>query len=514
MLFKKIICIVLSLTLLCLAGCGKDNDKTDNKGNGSDESTASYEIQLLFCQNDTLNPYKTISKLNSELAPLIFDPLLTLDDKFEVTHRLASSVKTEGNICTVTLRDSVFSDGSYVTASDVIYSYNLANENDLYSKLFYEVSGVYAENDKTIIFNLTKNDPYFEKLLTFPILKEGSDQLKNEDNVELTPIGCGRFVYDPENSCFIPNKYYYNKLTNIEKIKLINAPDNESMKHYVEVGATDIYYSNAGDGSIIRMSGKKKNANLTNLVYIGINHDYGLLKNPQLRYAISTAVNRDDLVKTAFYTNAKPATGFFHPDWSETSSYQTLLTDADLKISVENLERIGYNNLDKNGYRLTGNDTPLTLSLLVNNENPTRLTAAELIADQLKAVGIKLDINAVDSATYYSALGSGSFQLYLGEIKLLPNMDMSSLLLPGGSAAYGLGSIATSDDGASYVDVFSRFYSGENSIIDLAPALLASMPIIPLLYRSSVLFYSDKIEDVGNISNSDIFLSLEDYKFK
>ena len=93
-------------------------------------------------------------------------------------------------------------------------------------------------------------------------------------------------------------------------------------------------------------------------------------------------------------------------------------------------------------------------------------------------------------------------------------MDMGSLLMPGGSAAYGLGSVGLTDDGTSYVNVLSNFYSGANSIVDVAPALLASMPIIPLLYRSSVMFYSDKIEDIGDISSSDIFLSLEDYKFK
>lgn len=514
MLFKKLTCIFLSLTLLCLVGCGKGNNKNDDNSSGKSEAENVYEMQLLFCANDTLNPYKTISKLNSELSFLLFDPLLTLDNNFEIVYRLASSVKTEGNICTVTLRSAVFSDAATVTSADVIYSYNLAKSSSLYSQLFYEVSSVYAEGDSTVVFNLTRNDPYFAKLLTFPILKEGSDSLKNEDNVEIPPIGCGRFVYDPENTQLIPNKYYYNKSGNVEKIKLTNAPDNESMKHYVEVGATDIYYSDANDGTIIRMSGKKESANLNSLVYIGINHNYTPLRSSQLRYALSTAVDRDDLVKTAFYTNAKPATGFFHPDWSEVSSYQTLNTDANLKISIENLERIGYNNLDKNGYRLNENGNPLTLTLLVNEENPTRITAANMIVDQFKAVGIKLIANPVNSDTYYRALRSGNYQLYLGEVKLLPNMDISSLVIPGGSAAYGITSSALANESASYHDLLSGFYSGENSIVDVAPALLSAMPIIPLLYRSSVIFYSDKIADIGDTSSYDVYLSIGNYKFK
>lgn len=515
MKLRKIICILLSLLMLFLIGCGKQKDKNADKNNNDKNPTVSlYEMQLLFCENDTLNPYKTISKLNLELGLLLFEPLLTVDDNFETVNRLASSVSLEGNTCTVTLRNAVFSDATKVTADDVVYSSNLAKSSNLYSPLFYEVASVTAADQSTVVFTLTRHDPYFAKLLTFPILKSGSDNLRNEDNVELPPIGCGKFVFDTDGKNLIPNKYYYSQDNNISRIKLINAPDSESMKHYVEVGATDIYYSDKNDGSIIRMSGKKQNVNLNNLVYLGVNHSYAPLRSPALRYAISTAIDRDDLVKMAFYTNAKAATGFFHPDWAEVSSYQTLLTDADLKISVENLERIGYNSLDKNGYRINQNGNPLTFTLLVNEENPIKLIAANLIAEQLKAAGIKIVVNAVSKNNYYRALNSGSYQLYLGEVGFLPNMDISSLVVPGGSASYGINRYVNPDGAASYVDVVSGLYSGQNTITDVAPALLAAMPVIPLVYRSSVVFYSDRIDSIGDISGFNIFLSIGNYKFK
>ena len=517
-ILKKATALFLALLLIFAVGCkAEDTGKDNSQDKPSDTSApSSGKLQLLYCENDTFNPYRTISKLNSELSLLLFDSLVKLDDNFEIHWSLAKSAKTEGNICTVTLKDALFSDSSTVTSDDVVYSYNLARQSAQYSHLLYEVASVSAADSKTVVFTLSKQDINFAKLLTFPILKANSDTLKNEDNVELPPIGSGRFVLNESHTGLQPNKNHFSGSSNITEISLINAPGNESMKHYVEVGATDIYYADSKDDGLIRMSGKKKSVNLNNLVYLGINHNYAPLKSNLLRYAISSAIDRSKLVSSAFYSNAVSATGFFHPNWKEVSGYQTILPGADLKISIENLENIGYNSLDKSGYRKSSSGNIVELSLLVNKDSPSKLTAASLIAEQLKAAGIKININAVDTASYYSALSSGSFQLYVGEVKLPANMDIGPLVLAGGSAAYGMVYGAPTgefDIETSYISVVNGLYNGTNTFADAAAALLSSMPIIPLVYRSSLVFYSGDISDIGEVSASDIFFSVNDYKF-
>ena len=139
-MIKKIICIALTVLMLILTGC-KDNDTTSggSKPQGSAPIAASAELQLLYCANDTINPYKTISKLNAELGLLMFDSLVKYNNNFETVYSLASNIKTEDKVCTVALRNAYFSDGSKVTADDVIYSYNLAKESSRFKDLFYEV---------------------------------------------------------------------------------------------------------------------------------------------------------------------------------------------------------------------------------------------------------------------------------------------------------------------------------------------------------------------------------------
>ncbi len=528
---KKIIALVLIFALIVsLAACG--NEEGANSGEqGKNPATVIETVgsfTLLYCENDTMNPYKTISKLNAELGTLLFDPLFVVDNSLGAQKVLAADITTNEKVHTVTLKDTSFSDGSPLTAADVIYSYELAKTSERYSFLFYEVVSVEATDDKTVVFTLDRYDNYFKNLLYFPIIKSGSDQLKNEDNVELPPIGTGRFVFAQNLEKLVPNQNRLDKLSNISEISLINAPDDESMAHYVEVGATDIYYADRGDDAIIRMSGHKSTVNTTNLVYLGINHYYGPLKSEYLRYAISSAISRERLVKAAFYTNGVCAQGFYHPEFEETAGYQSIQSSANLKISIENLANIGYNNMNEEGFLVNSKGNPLELSLLVNADNQSKMTAASLLAQQLAEAGIKLTIDSVDKATYFARLRDGHFQLYLGEVKLLPNMDMSSLVLSGGSAAYGIisDSVVSSPEEehtevqtyfspeTSYISVIRGLSQGTNSTIDAASALLSSMPVIPLLWRSSIVFYSDEITDIGEASAYDIFLSADSYKFK
>ena len=532
MRFKTLICTVLMLCLV-LTACGKGDapskDSSSNKSESATKSSRDY-LTLLYSNADSFNPYTVKTDTNRQIVKLLYEPLVKVNDRFEAVNSVASSVEVKGNVCTVSLKLIKFSDGTELTAEDVVYSCELARNSETgYKDKLYEVQSVKADG-KNVIFTLTKNDPYFANVLDFPIIKKGSDKLTNSDSVSLPPIGCGRFKLNETLDGLVENKYYKGKIENIKKIKLINAPDTESVAHYTEIGAADMYYTEISDGQITRMSGNRAEVNLNNLVYIGINQNYAPLNQANLRQAISSAVDRTKLCKTAYYNNALPATGFFHPSWKETSSVQNLQINANEEITVENLEEIGYNKLDGEGVRVNSNGTPLKFTLLVNSENRIRVLAANTIASQLKAVGISITVIERPYEQYLSALQSGSFQLYLGEIKLTDNMDISPLLTSGGSLGFGMPNIgATSTEGKEETDgetqeetvtvsqrsssetVLKEFYNSNATIKDVAAVLQTDMPVVPLCYRTGVLFYNKNIKNVKNSSSGDIYFSIESY---
>ncbi len=519
MKFLKAIGVLLAITLT-LAGCKGGSNTTSEQNKANTGKIKSY-ITLLYSASDTFNPYTANTDTNRQLCRLIYEPLVKTDNEYNAVYCLAQTVTTEGKSCTVVLKDTLFSDGSSVTADDVVYSYNLAkNSQGLYASKLYEAAKAVAIDKKTISFTLTKSDPYFENVLDFPIMKSGSDKLYDSDSVNLPPIGSGKYKVSDDSLSLVQNQNYYGKKGTITEIRLINAPDSDSASHYVEIGATDIYYSDISDGEILRMSGQKYDINLNNLVYIGINHGYGDLITTEMRQALSSGLNRKKICQNAYYNNAVAATGFYNPAWGEVKSLQNIQIETNYEITVENLEKIGYNDVNSSGQRTKNGGWGLNYTLLVNSENSMRVAAAELIAEQLSGCGISITVIKRPYEQYLSMLQSGNFQLYLGEIKITENMDLTSLVTQGGSAAYGVVDSntikATPLEGEQIPVVTLRnlidgFYSGTNTIADVATALQSEMPVIPVCYRTGVLFCNENIENVNSFSASDIYLSIEAY---
>ncbi len=523
---KKAISLILVLLIFLMGtACGKsDENLSSDKPSEITQSNKGGNFNLLYSSSDSFNPYKAETDLNRNLSLLVFDPLVKLDNNFEANYILAEKITLKGKKCTVTLKDVKFSDGTPLTADDVVYSYNLAKSTKTkYLYQLYEVKSVKAQNDKTVVFNLSRKDIYFQKLLTFPIIKAKSDKKTDVDGRVLCPVGTGRYTVNEEKEELSVNKKHFGILPELEKITLINAPDPAAVSHYVEIGTADMYYTDISDGSIVRMSGKKQDVNLLNFVYLGMNESYGQLSTKELRYAISSAINRTALCKDAYHNNALAATGFFSPVIKDIASVQNLETVANTQISIENLERIGYNRLDSDNYRINSSGNRIRLTLLVNKENESRVAAANLIAEQLRAVGIQITVLKRSYSQYVSALKSKEFQLYIGEIETLANMDLYELTVYGGRAAYGIKKDAEKEDKnsdktdektATVKSVIEGFYSGKNTIADVATRLQTEMPVIPLCYRKGLLFYSDKISNVKEVSASDIYFSFSEYIIK
>ena len=530
---KKIICVLLSFVLLfSLCGCGVEeistNEKTDSATTPDDKKT-SQTISLLYSYSDSFNPYLAKTTANRQIASLLYDSLVRVDNNFEPINVLAASIEIVDKTCTVRLKNATFTDGALFTADDVIYSYNIAKESARYSHNFYEVLSVQAIDSKTVVFNLSQCDPYFANLLTFPIIKSGTSNLTDADGREIPPVGCGRYVLSEDATSFKLNKNYHGKKGVIETINLINSPDEASTSHYVEVGATAAYYTD-GD-KIVRMSGKKIEVSLNRLIYIGVNNNYGSLASKEMRYAISAALDRDMICRTAYFNNAVSATGYFNPNFKPTKALQTIEAKANSKITVENLSKIGYNSMNSNGYyaNFAGNNP--VFSLLVNSENSSRVAAANMIAEQCKAAGIQINVVECTYEQYVERLANGDFHLYLGEVQVSDNMDFAPLVTFGGSASYGVAtkkeesvdnsSISQGDEqqeptqiDINYCEeIVKSYHEGSCSIADVATTLLTEMPQIPVCYLNGVLFYDSSIKNGVDASHNDIYLSFENYEF-
>lgn len=504
--------------LFCCVGCKNQGGTGVDEKNPEDINKNKY-ISIAYNSTDTFNPFTTKTDVNEKMLTLVFDSLIKLDENYVAVNCLAESVEVEGKKCTVTLKNAQFSDGSVVTASDVVYSFNAAKKTSV--KYAAQLKSIVLANEvsvNTIEFICEKNDQYMQNLLTFPIIKSNTDDLKNEDNVEIPPIGCGRYIPNADRTELIANNNWHMGIPAVPVIRLISTYDDESLSHVIEIGAVDMYYTDLSDCNILRMSGTRINVTLNNLVFVGMNLGNPILKNVNFRQAISAAINRSKICEEAYYTNALPASGVFNPKWQAVERMQTIQAVSNVDIAVENLGKIGYNIKNGDGYFINSKGEPIAVRLLVNSENQFRVNAAKMIAMQLKASGIKVIIESVSYEQYVTRLNNKQFDLYLAEVKILDNMDVSSILCKGGSVAYGIVEQPVfegenlenaTQNTPSLQNVINGFYKGENTVSDIAAMAISEMPIVPICYRSGILFCSGKAGGYTIAQENDIFYEID-----
>lgn len=556
MKLKSLVAFLLCLLIILATGCSETTDEalssSPTASNTVGKATSST-IRLLYSSKDPLDPYTCVTEQNTVLSQMIFEPLISLNNQYEIEYRLAKNVLFDDMTCIVELRDAKFSDGTPLTAADVVFSFNKAKNSTTtrhQAALKYATSAL-ADGDKKVLITLSRKDPNFAQLLTFPILKKDSDKLKDSDNRSLAPIGTGRFVFDNATAILTPNKYYYGGTCVIKKIETVDCPDNESVNQAITAGMVDLYYTDLSNNVIPKMNGTSATITQTNLVFLGINPESAQLSNSLIRQALSTAIDRQEICSTAYFSKATPALGPLPTVWKPTQGYLTIQSTANIKTATSNIELAGFTKKDKDGYYLLLNNKPITLTMLVNSENEFRLTAAEKIVESCAACGIKVNLKAVDNAQYENLLKSGSYDLYLGEIRFEENMDIGALvslssassLLPTrpdesssssssssktSSASSTSSTSSTSSSGSlsdgesseeseikpgeitlTTLEVYKGYYEDTYSLQDLITAFTAELPVIPICFKNGLVIYSDRFGNGITPSRSDLFHGIQ-----
>jgi peptide/nickel transport system substrate-binding protein len=130
-----------------------------------------------------------------------------------------------------------------------------------------------------------------------------------------------------------------------------------------------------------------------------------VLADKRVRHAIAYAVNRQAIVDYLRRGLARPALGILPPaSWAFDDQVFQFTHDPAKAIAL--LEEAGYKDPDGDGP-----EPRLRLSLKVSTNEFIRLQAA-VIQQDLKHVGIELDVRSYEFATLYADVLKGNFQLF------------------------------------------------------------------------------------------------------
>ena len=296
----------------------------------------------------------------------------------------------------------------------------------------------------------------------------------------------------------------------MKNIGLIDSPDDEADYHNIEIGAVDYYYSDLHDGSFPKMNGAKAEVNLNNLVFLGINFSARYLSNLSVRQAISTALDRTKIADEAFLTNATAAKGPFPSVFAAAKDYQSIPETADYTIAASNLKNADIIDKNESG-KYIKNKQLISFSILVNNDNSVRVAAAEMIAKQLNDFGFSVSVEKVAREVYDARITAKNFDLYLGEVRISNNMDLSDFVSLIETKGY-IPSTTETENAEKLVPIktaVNGFYTGEYSLGDMINVFSSELPVIPVCHRKGLCMYNDNIKNPFYPSVSDLFYKLE-----
>ena len=131
---------------------------------------ATVEFVLPCDPTGSFHPITSSSKVNLTLAPLLYRGLFALDRNFQAEPDLCESytVSEDGLVWTFTLKETTFSDGSPLTAGEVIASLNLARRSDRYSSRLRDVTRVDTGEGGTVAVTLSRPNGALPALLDTP----------------------------------------------------------------------------------------------------------------------------------------------------------------------------------------------------------------------------------------------------------------------------------------------------------------------------------------------------------
>ena len=492
-------CLAAVIVLVCASCDGSGEEEITVYEEETEAVIPGGSLSVPYYSTDSLNPFYCETVLNCALTSLTYRYLYTLDTSFEAVKDMALSESLSGLVLKVYINpDLVFSDGSALTAADVKYSFDCAKYSDRYKATLAGISGCYRESDSCAVFELKAEDVNVINCLTFPIVKNGTAA-----DSDALPTGNGFYQYsrDGIRLSLKANLRYAGDLPDIGTVRLTDVKGNASPENLVGTQEIDFCYSDLSDADTSGVNCSATGIYLNNLVYMGVNHANVNLVLASFRQAISFGIDRTSLSDNAFMGYARAAAVPFNTSWS---GYAKSLSASSVSLTADTAKT--QQLLSERAFGVDGH--PLDLVLVCNEGNAFIRNTANEIAAALAPCNINITVRLLSSSDLKKAVQSGAYDLYIAEIKLPANMDLSEFFSYGGAASYGM-----IFDNLTCDEAYFSYKKGEISLDDFIMSFNKDMPFIPLAYRNGRFLYTRDVTSELTASEGFFFKGIDGLTF-
>lgn len=438
---------------------------------GSSRADSLFSVN--YDSSGSMNPLVGTNIYNDQLFSLLFEGLFVLSPSLEPEPLLCESFTvTDGTLFHLELKSGVlFHDGTPLTPADVVSTLRAAMKSKKYAQRLTDVESVAVSGDTGVDIRLKRANMRLPALLDIPILKAGDDDAKD-------PVGTGPYRRSGDVlTAFTSHRDYTPE--SLRTIYLREISDPGLAEAFSERVIDLLDYDPAGSELNIHMVHESRFYDTSRLLYLGFNTSAGVVSDTLARRALMRLVDRETISREIYSGSARPSVFILNPALGLLDDAQS----AGYGFSRQDFQRLavsaGLDDTNEDGY-LDYNGSSFTLKLLVNSDSPRRVEAAERIAADMENVGIQVEITSLPYDQYIAALEAGNFQMYLGEVRLRADLDLTALF--SGSLNY-----SKLRDPQYGVLMDAYLASGEDArrqaAYDLSFYVAEDAAIVPILYK-------------------------------
>lgn len=462
-IMKKNFYLILVITLIILGIGGylltleKSDDKVKSETKENIAFTKARDIELPIYYRKSYNPLTNDSLDISNLNALLFRNLFTLDDTLNIKGDLVKEYKvdTKNSSVDLVLKENKFSTGREISSKDISYTVDTIKsigKDSMHFDSVNSIKNVDILGEKSLRINFKKKTNASLDNLIFPIVSKS-----DYDKKQRFSVGSGSYQLDKviEGDGFVLKKNI-NNLTdkdsnssenlNEQKASSDKAPNSTINYRYIKSldsslnlmtmnGITAMVYPKLNSKSLAKDKGVNyKPFTTSKLTYLGFNLKNKYLKDENIRRAISMIIDRKDIVKDDFNSEAKIPESLYYPNFLNSKGKATKYR---LEFNPDKSEKLfqksGIRDEDKDGKYEDKKGKNIKLKMITSTSKEVKDTASD-IKEMLENKGIEIDIKNLSSKDFESEIKKGDFDLYVDQYKVWEGFNFTWLYAKGNPA--------------------------------------------------------------------------------
>ncbi|KFI52721.1 ABC transporter substrate-binding protein [Bifidobacterium biavatii] len=493
--------IAITATATILAGC--TNNSAGTSASGSNDKPVSGGTLIFARGGDAGNIVPTEAGGNDSIFVVeqMFDTLLTPSkDGTKLEPSLATDYKQSDDQLSWTFnlrKDVKFSDGTNMTAKDVVFSIKTASDPDLPFGFVNEgIKNVEAVDDYTVKI-ITKSPwaplPSDVALFSNAIVPAnyGGKSLKE---FEKNPVGTGPFMFKEwkkgQSLSLVKNPHYWKaNRPYLDGVTFTTVGEDNTRLMQVRGGQAHV-----DEGpSFTTLDSVKKDSSVNVLTFGSSQTDYLIMSNKSkpfkdqhVRAAVGHSVDKESIIKAVLNGNGTPANSFLAPTiWGYDKNQK--VREYDLDKAKEELKKSAYPN---------GFDT--TIEVVAGDSG--QQTTAQIVQESLKKIGINAKIVTKDDSAAGNDRVNGTYDMAF----TLSTTDISDpdelvkfvavesgganamrTFFPDEKITKWASEAAAATDNDKRLDLYSKIQTEFNE----------QQPLVPLYYSPNIYITSKKLHD-------------------